>query len=145
MLTRVFFFFALILCACGSGKSELSEGDSDPQSFGNAEIVDVVEYHPDGTVKLKGKTQNGKRIGKWEAYYPSGYKWSEAIYRNGQREGDAITYYPNGMMRYQGRYYDNEKTGIWMFYDTLGVLIERVDMDEVSDKSKFFRDSKEQP
>jgi antitoxin component YwqK of YwqJK toxin-antitoxin module len=51
------------------------------------------------------------------------------MYRDGYRQGDAVTYYPNGMMRYQGRYYNGEKTGIWTFYDTTGVLIKKVDMD----------------
>jgi antitoxin component YwqK of YwqJK toxin-antitoxin module len=130
MPIRVFFLLALIFCACGSATNNAKEVENEAKEQATGEIVDVVEYHPNGTVKLRGKSQGGKRIGKWESFYPNGYRWSEATYRNGYRQGDAITYYPNGMMRYYGRYYNDEQAGIWMFYNEKGKLIEKIDMDE---------------
>ncbi len=119
----------LFICACGSNvEPEISDQTEVPVQ-NSAEIIDVVEYHPNGAVKLRGKSQDGKRLGKWESFYPSGYRWSEVEYRSGLREGDAISYYDNGMMRYQGRYYNDEQTGVWSFYDTTGALVKRIDMD----------------
>jgi antitoxin component YwqK of YwqJK toxin-antitoxin module len=130
MIIRVFLLLASVLCACNStGENQTAEEVKSTQEQSSKEIVDVIEYHPNGAVKLRGKSQGGKRIGKWESFYPTGYRWSESMYRDGYRQGDAVTYYPNGMMRYQGRYYNGEKTGIWTFYDTTGVLIKKVDMD----------------
>lgn len=70
----------------------------------------------------------------WESYYPTGYKWSETTFANGRKEGLTTTYYPNGMMRYTGHYYDDERTGLWIFYDTLGGVIQRIDMDRAFNK-----------
>lgn len=141
MKTRVFFLFALIFCACDSATGEAEEVKSEVKKQSSGEIVDVVEYHPNGALKMRGKSQDGKRIGKWESYYPTGYLWSEATYRNGIREGEAVTYYPNGMMRYQGRYYNDEQTGIWMFYNEKGTLTEKIDMDDPGSGTTLKTDS----
>lgn len=142
MTIRVFFFLALLFCACNSTEeSQNTEDSKTSKEQTSREIVDVVEYHPNGAVKLKGKSQGGKRIGKWESFYPTGYRWSESTYNNGYRQGDAVTYYPNGMMRYQGRYYNDEKTGIWTFYDTTGVVVKKVDMDLPQDENTLKADS----
>jgi len=130
---RIFIIVTLAVLLSACGENGPSEQSTEVKKDKSREIVDVIEHHPNGAVKLRGKSQGGKRIGKWESFYPSGYRWSEAEYRNGLREGDAITYYSNGMMRYQGRYYNGERVGIWMFYDTTGVLIEKIDMDETPD------------
>jgi len=141
MTIRVFILIALVFCACDSATEQIGDEKNAAQNLSTKEIVDVVEYHSNGAVKLQGKSQGGKRIGKWESFYPTGYRWSEANYRNGYREGDAITYYSNGMMRYQGRYYNDEQTGVWSFYDKNGMLIQKTDMDEPQDKNNFKTDS----
>ncbi len=141
MTIRVFFLIALIFCACDSVTEQSADEKNATSNLSSREIVQVVEYHPNGAVKLKGASQGGKRIGKWESFYPTGYRWSEATYRNGYREGDAVTYYPNGMMRYQGNYYNDEPSGIWTFYDTTGAMVERVDMDETESQNIFKTDS----
>ncbi|HKK40394.1 MAG TPA: hypothetical protein VJ949_13320 [Cryomorphaceae bacterium] len=141
MAIRVFFLLALVFCACDSATETEAEDNTVAQESGSQEIIDVVEYHPNGAVKLKGKSQGGKRIGKWESFYPTGYRWSEATYRNGYREGDAVTYYPNGMMRYQGRYYNDERTGIWTFYNTRGAMVKKIDMDNPQGENNFKTDS----
>ncbi len=92
--------------------------------------IDVLDYYENGVVKMRGKNVDGNRTGQWESFYPSGYRWSEMNYRNGVREGVTTTYYPNAMMRYTGYYYNDERSGLWQFYDTLGILIQRIDMDQ---------------
>ena len=78
---------------------------------------------------MRGKKEGKKRIGKWESFYPNGYKWSEINYVDGYREGPVVAYYPNGIMRYEGNYFNDERSGIWMFYDTAGVTLKKVNMD----------------
>lgn len=130
---RIFFIAALAVLLSSCGQNTESEKETQVKNDKSREIIDVIEHHPNGAVKLRGKSQGGKRIGKWESFYPTGYRWSEAEYRNGFREGNTVTYYPNGMMRYQGQYYNDERIGVWMFYDTTGVLLERIDMDVTPD------------
>lgn len=117
-----------LLLACNGGPKPNETETSAPK------IVDVEEYHENGAVKMRGKTVNGERQGMWESYYPTGYKWSETTFANGRKEGLTTTYYPNGMMRYTGHYYDDERTGLWIFYDTLGGVIQRIDMDRAFNK-----------
>jgi len=137
MFIRAIFITAVLMVGC---QPTGQENDSDAIQS-SKEIVDVIEYHPNGAVKLRGKSQGGKRIGDWESFYPTGLRWSESEYRNGFRQGDVITYYPNGMMRYQGLYYNDEPTGVWSFYDTTGAMVLRMDMDLPQDGRKNLLDS----
>ena len=104
-----------------------------------AEKVEVEEHYPNGVVKLKGTSMDGKREGLWQGFFENGYKASEAEYKNGVRNGDIVVFYRNGLMRYQGRYYDDQRAGIWTFYDALGIVVKKVDMDvtEVPSDSLF--------
>lgn len=115
----------LTLTACGNTQKETGKSEQEQSN----EVVIKEEYYPGGALKMRGKKRGDKRIGKWESYYPSGYRWSEMNYVEGYREGPAVSYYPNGMMRYQGRYYNDERSGIWMFYDTAGYRIKKIDID----------------
>ncbi|MCH2214683.1 MAG: hypothetical protein MK086_05880 [Flavobacteriales bacterium] len=141
MLNRVILIFALFIFGCepASTPSETKKEVATNQT--SKEIVDVIEYHPNGAVKIRGKSQGGKRLGRWESFYANGLRWSESEYRNGYRQGDAVSYYPNGMMRYQGLYYNDEPTGIWSFYDTSGVRTLRLDMDLPQDEREGILDS----
>ncbi|MEM9051704.1 MAG: hypothetical protein AAGC47_06590 [Bacteroidota bacterium] len=141
MLNRVVFIFALVSFGCESQPSESQNEPARETILESKEIVDVIEYHPNGAVKIRGKSQGGKRLGRWESFYPNGLRWSESEYRNGYRQGDVVSYYSNGMMRYQGLYYNDEPTGIWSFYDTLGVRTLRLDMDLPLEERKSVLDS----
>lgn len=93
-------------------------------------VEKISETYANGFVKLRGTLIDDKRSGLWESFYDNGYRWSEMEYYKGMRDGAVISYFPNGMMRYQGQYASDNRTGWWMFYDTTGALIERIDMDE---------------
>jgi len=138
MKTRVFQLLVFLVFACSPADKPV-EDRAEKNERKTSEIIDVVEYYPNGVVKLRGKSQGGKRIGRWESFYPNGYRWSEMEYRNGYRQGDVISYFSNGMMRYQGRFYNDERSGIWQFYDTTGVLIEKIDMDAPRESDVQFR------
>lgn len=104
---------------------------NDREKSDKEEVVDVVTYHENGVVEKKGKSIGGKRHGTWESFYPNGYKWSEVNYRDGLKWGETVTFYPNGMMKWQGQYASDERVGLWIFYDTTGVILKKVDMDLV--------------
>lgn len=125
VLTLLFVIGAMSF-ACKEQKPPVEEK---PVVSAPAERVDVVEHYPNGVIKLKGLSVDGKREGMWQGFFENGYKASEAEYENGVRNGDIVVFYRNGMMRYQGRYYDDQRTGMWTFYDTLGIVIKKVDMD----------------
>ncbi len=117
-----------LLMACNPGQEEQAASNEN-------EVVEIVEYHDNGAVKIRGKNLRGKRTGVWQSYYPSGYKWSETSFKEGIKHGPTMTYYPNGVMRYDGQYYDDERNGFWTFYDTLGMAVERINMDQASAKA----------
>lgn len=124
-------YWILALLVTGVFLAQCGQGPSIENSNNNVkEIVDVIDYYDNGVVRIQGKTLNGKRDGRWEAFYPSGLRWSHTTYRDGYKEGETVSFYPNGMMRYNGYYYNDERSGIWQFYDTLGYLVLRIDLDE---------------
>ena len=127
----IFALLATLFTACGSQVTE-DKKDDDAAVKNEAVVKEVVEYYDSGAVKIRGKEQGGKRIGKWQSFYPNGYKWSESDYKDGYREGPIVVFYENGMMRYDGRYYNDERTGQWQFYDSTGVLIKKLNMDSAS-------------
>jgi antitoxin component YwqK of YwqJK toxin-antitoxin module len=129
MRTVIIFIAALVMYSCNSNTPPEEEKSTTEASAKKSKPENYVEYHPNGVVKLKGLKIDGKRSGKWESYYATGYRWSEVDYRNGVRSGEVISYHPNGMMQYQGRYYNDKRTGVWSFYDTTGILIKKINMD----------------
>lgn len=99
-----------------------------------------TEYHITGEFKGKGVYKEGKRIGEWEFFYPSGkleqkgkydkkgreqgdwkwfYEngkiWREENYVNGKREGALKDYDDEGKIILQGNYIDDKKEGLWIY------------------------------
>jgi len=82
------------------------------------------EYYPNDQVKMEGAlNEEGKRMGKWTAYFENGQKMSESMYNNGQNHGYSMVWYPNGNVRYFGDYKAGKKTGEWTFYKESGEVL----------------------
>ena len=118
-----------VMISCNTG-SDSSKKPGAP-TVNDVPVKEFIERYDNGVVKIRGNEKGEKRIGKWEAYYPNGYKWSETSYRDGLRQGPIVVYYNNGMMRYEGSYSNDERSGVWQFYDTLGVRLLKLDTDEI--------------
>lgn len=118
----------LILFSCG-GQSQPEAEETNAKA--PVESIDVEEHYESGVTKIKGLSVDGAREGLWQSFFENGYKWSEVEYNRGIKNGSVVVFYQNGMMRYQGRYYDDARAGLWTFYDTLGVVIKKINMDEV--------------
>jgi len=125
MKKLLFALVALTFFSCDDSKTP------DEIETGKKEIVDVETYYENGVTEKKGQSIDGKRHGTWESFYKNGYKWSVVNYRNGLKWGETLTFYPNGMMKWQGQYANDERVGLWVFYDTAGVVLKKVDMDLV--------------
>lgn len=85
-----------------------------------------VDKYPNGITKFTGFFRFGQRHGQWLSFYPSGLAWSEMHYDKGLRHGPNIAYYPDGKKRYEGVYKNDKQDSIWCYYDSLGVLAEKV-------------------
>ena len=86
--------------------------------------VDLLEYHPDGALKMRGPLDDeGKRHGMWEAFYPDSTLWSKGNYTHGLADGSRTVWYPNGQKRFEGEYLKGKEVGLWKFWDEQGKLL----------------------
>ena len=119
-----------IVMSCNTPQQKPTSGLKQPSENKITETP-FVEHYQDGSIKMQGKLRGEKRVGKWEAFYPNGYKWSEVNYRDGYKHGSTTAFYENGIMRYQGRYENDDYSDLWIFYDTTGTIIKQINMDEL--------------
>lgn len=85
---------------------------------------EYLDKYPNGIVKFRGTFRFGERHGQWLSFYPNGLLWSEMHYDKGLRHGPNITYYENGQIRYTGFYKNDFVDSTWVYYDSLGKLVE---------------------
>ncbi|MEO6305371.1 MAG: hypothetical protein ABIP51_19575, partial [Bacteroidia bacterium] len=52
--------------------------------------------------------------------------WSELHFDNGLREGPNMAYFGNGKLRYTGFYKNDQRDSIWLYYDSIGNMAEKV-------------------
>lgn len=86
-------------------------------------------FNPKGNLQLEGPIKNNLREGLWSSYYPDGTIWSRATFVAGKSQGETLTYYQNGKLRYKGYYTMDEKSGVWEWYDSTGVIQKKVNFD----------------
>lgn len=87
---------------------------------------DYVDKYDNGITKFKGNFRFGERHGQWMSFYPNGLPWSEMHYDKGLRHGPNMAYFENGNMRYSGFYKNDYKDSVWCYYDSLGVLAQKI-------------------
>jgi len=156
-----FFLFVLLLAKCDGSKEEnlsaeekryndsvsiveqRAKSDSlrktnpllivPPDSMYTGEYVDK---YSDGITKFKGNFRFGERHGQWMSFYPNGLAWSEMHYDKGLRHGTNIAYFEDGKMRYTGFYKNDQKDSVWSYFDSLGVMAQKV----LFSKDKFVKE-----
>jgi hypothetical protein len=87
---------------------------------------EYVDKYVSGITKFSGNFRFGKRHGQWLSFYPTGIAWSEMHYDKGLRQGPNITYFENGKLRYSGYYKNDSRDSIWLYYDTLGKVAQKI-------------------
>jgi len=72
-------------------------------------------YAPSAKVE-EGSYENGRKVGIWKTYYPSGQIKSEITHVSGRPKGPYKTYYENGQIEEQGNWALNKQTGNFKRY-----------------------------
>lgn len=123
----------LLACAgCGSsGDTYFARGS---QRSAGAYAFDGTEdgawsyRYPDGQLRERGSWDQGKRVGTWTQWYPSGQRHStgerrwDAAFRGSPREGPWTFWYANGELRARGSFTDGRAAGEWRWWNHLGEL-----------------------
>ncbi len=94
------------------------------------EVIREERFYESGAKRIAGPIKNGKRNGKWEAWYEDGTLWSVGHFENGVENGTKTVYYENGNKYYEGKVKNDERVGTWKFWDEDGTLIKEVNYDQ---------------
>lgn len=84
-----------------------------------SQVEEVVFYYPNGHVKIKGTTKDGKKEGVSCIYYESGKKRKENNWENDIQVGGTTAWFENGNIKYKGQVKEGEEDGEWKYYDDL--------------------------
>ena len=117
---------ACLLFAMQSCKNQPA-GSNANSNTKNLKTEEILQKHPNGVMKMKGKMVGGKREGLWQSFFENCLKQSETTYYAGERNGEHIVWYDNGMMYFRGRFQSDKKWGIWQYYDNEGKLHYKAD------------------
>jgi len=85
-----------------------------------------IDKYNSGITKFRGTYRFGKKHGQWMSFYPTGLAWSELHFDKGLRQGPNIAYFENGKTRYSGNYKNDERDSVWLYFDSIGNLTEKV-------------------
>ncbi|MDC1221648.1 toxin-antitoxin system YwqK family antitoxin [Salibacteraceae bacterium] len=72
--------------------------------------------YSDDAIVEKGNYANGRKVGLWVTYFPSGKVKSEITHINGRPKGPYKTFYENGKIEDQGNWALNKQTGDFKRY-----------------------------
>ena len=103
--------YALFGCSGTPDNIELKDLDNNRK--------EVLKYHEDGSIALKGYLKDGVAVGKWEEWYGSGQKKAEYSFLDGLEQGQRTTWYPSGQLAEQGEMRFGDQEGTWkMWYES---------------------------
>lgn len=93
-------------------------------TYSNGKIQgDIIEYDSNGKIVEQKHYSNGLLSGETMEVSPQGYI-KKATYVNGILHGDYIESYSNGNIAIKGAYENNDKTGLWISYESNGDIRE---------------------
>lgn len=70
----------------------------------------------DNAIVEEGSYENGRKVGLWKTYYPSGKIKSEITYVSGRPKGPYKTYFENGQVEEEGNWSLTKQTGSFKRY-----------------------------
>ncbi len=100
-------------------------------------------YADDAKVE-EGTYENGRKVGSWKMYFPSGKIKSEITYINGRPKGPYKTYYENGNVEEQGNWALNKQTGSFKRYHENGQVSQQFTFNESGKRDgvqKYFHEN----
>jgi len=84
------------------------------------EKIGEAYYYENKQEYIGGGLKEGKREGKWYAFFKDGSVQTEAFYVDGKMDGSYKVYQENGKLLYKGHYDHGNCDGTWYFYDSEG-------------------------
>ncbi|GAB5539437.1 MAG: hypothetical protein Salg2KO_15400 [Salibacteraceae bacterium] len=97
--------------------------------------------YADDAVVEEGTYENGRKVGLWKTYYPSGKLKSEINHVNGRPKGPYKTYYENGQVEEQGNWAITKQTGNFKRYYENGQVAQDFTFDDSGKRNgaqKYF-------
>ena len=102
---------------------------------GDMKVGEWTFYFDSGQVQREGLYKEGKPYGVWTEYWKNGQVKSEGGYGisgSGEsvRHGDWTWYHKNGAKHKAGEYRKGKKIGIWREFNTLGIEVKKVNLND---------------
>jgi antitoxin component YwqK of YwqJK toxin-antitoxin module len=100
--------------------------------------------YDESTVVEEGEFQDGRKVGLWKAYYPSGKLKSEITHENGRPKGPYTTYYENGQIEERGNWGLNKNMGKFTRYYENGQVQQNFTFDETGKRNgvqKYYHEN----
>jgi antitoxin component YwqK of YwqJK toxin-antitoxin module len=94
------------------------------------EKIGEAYYYENKQEYVGGGLKDGKREGKWYAFFRDGSVQTEAFYVDGKEHGAYNVYRENGKPLYKGHYNNGICDGTWYIYDEDGKLTKKIKADE---------------
>lgn len=82
----------------------------------------IYQEFVNGSLAVKGKYQNGRKIDTWMEYFPNGTIWSNKKYSKGELNGEVLYYYNNGNIERSIEYVLGKRNGKELRYTISGEL-----------------------
>ena len=102
----------------------------DEQGKATDEKIGVAEYYQNQQEYVTGGLKDGKRDGKWFAFFPDGSVQTEAFFVNGKEHGPYNIFRENGSPLFKGHYNLGICDGTWTWYDENGNLTKKIKADK---------------
>jgi len=94
------------------------------------DVVGVSYFYENKQEHKGGGMKDGKREGKWYAFFKDGAVQTEAFYINGKEHGAYNVYRENGTPIFKGHYDHGICDGTWYFYDETGKQKDKIIADK---------------
>lgn len=113
MKKRLYFPIYILMAGCNENPHNIVLKDTENNR------QEILKYHDDGALALRGYIKNEAAVGKWEEWYGSGEKKAEYSFLDGLEQGERKTWYPSGQLAEQGEMRFGKQEGIWkMWYES---------------------------
>jgi len=84
---------------------------------------EYIQYYPDGTVLVRGQTENGNKEGPWITFSKEGHKTEDEIYFMDMKDSIHSFSYDDGSLRMTESYFNNKLDGPCTMYAPGGELM----------------------
>ena len=94
------------------------------------EKIGEAYYYDNKQEYVGGGLKNGKRDGKWYAFFKDGSVQTEAFYIEGKEHGHYNVYREDGKLFFKGHFDHGNCDGTWFFYDETGKQTRKIVADK---------------